>query len=115
MAEQLGWYNTVTLTAAATAQSIYALVTNTSLAYALPKNLPGQCVSLSFTADVPIKVGFASGDLDDTHGGGLGANTPFTDSASGVSGNTIPLGQMYVYSPTASGTATLTIYLRFVG
>jgi len=115
MTAQLIFYNTVTLTAAATARSLYDLVTDTSLSYALSKNLTGQCVSLSFISDVDIRVGFSSAQLDDTHGGALAADTYFTDSASGAGGNSIPIGQIYVYSPTASGTATLTVYLRFVG
>lgn len=115
MAYQLGFYNTVTLTGAATALSLYDLVTNTSLSYALPKNLPGQCVAMNFISDKDIKVGFSSSELDDTHGGSLAADTYFTDWATGVSGNSIPLAQIFLYSPTASGTSTITVYLRFIG
>ena len=108
-APQLFFYGTVTLTATATAQSIYSLVT----ASALSANLPGQCVSLNFVADVDIKVG--GGTVDETHGVTLSAETPFLDSATGAGGNTIPIGQINLYAPTASGTATVTIYLRFIG
>jgi hypothetical protein len=111
----LGFYNSVTLAAAATS-NLYDLVTNTALSYALPKNLPGQCVSLNFTADKALKVAFAAAQLDDTHGGDLVANTPFVDSATGGDGgNTIPLSQIYLYAPSGGGTVTITIYLRFVG
>lgn len=113
MAEQLVFFNTVTLTAAATAASIYDKVTDTALSYALPKNLPGQCVSMNFYSDVDIKVGY--GTVDATHGVTLTANTQFVDSATGVSGNSIPIAQLLVYSPLASGTATITCYLRFIG
>lgn len=115
MAVQLFWYNTVTVTAAATPLSLYDLVTDEALDYALPKNLPGQCVSLNFISDVAIKVGGTAAELDDTHGGTLAADTPFQDSATGSRGDTIPLGQIYLYAPTASGNATVTIYLRFIG
>jgi|SRR5689334_11687685 len=114
MPEQLFWYNTVTVTAAATARSLYSLVTDTNLSYALPANLPGQCVSLNFISDTAIKVGGTAAELDDTHGGMLAADTAFQDSATGAGGNAIPLGQIYVYAPTGSN-ATLTIYLRFIG
>jgi hypothetical protein len=114
MTERLFWYNTVTVVAAATALSLYDLVTDTSLDYALPANLPGQCVSLNFISDTAIKVGGTAAELDDTHGGALAADTAFQDSATGAGGNTIPLGQVYVYAPTGSN-ATLTIYLRFIG
>ena len=114
MAEQLFWYNTVTVVATATALSLYDLVTDTSLNYALPANLPGQCVSLNFISDTAIKVGGTVAELDDTHGGALAADTAFQDSATGAGGNAIPLGQIYIYAPTGSN-ATLTVYLRFVG
>ena len=114
MAEQLIFFDTFSLTAAATAASLYDKVTDTALSYALPKNLPGPCVSLNFSSDVDIKVGY-TGQLDDTHGVTLAANTPFNDSATGIGGNAIPIGQVYLYSPTSSGTATVTCYLRFIG
>lgn len=114
MPEQLFWYNTVTVVAAATPLSLYDLVTNTSLSYALSKNLPGQCVSLNFISDVAIKVGGTAAELDDTHGGMLAADTAFQDSATGAGGNTIPIGQIYLYAPTG-GNATITVYLRFIG
>jgi hypothetical protein len=115
MAEQQIFYNSVILTGAAAARSLLDLVTDASLSYALPANLPGQCVSLSFIADVGIKIGFGTSQLDDTQGGALAADTYFTDSATGAGGNTIPLGQIFLYSPTASGDATVTVYLRFIG
>jgi hypothetical protein len=115
MAEQLFWYNTVTVTAAATPLSIYDLVTDADLDYALSKNLPGQCVSLNFISDVAIKVGGTAAELDDTHGGTLAADTVFQDSATGAGGNAIPLGQIYLYATTSGGTATVTVYLRFIG
>jgi len=115
MSEQRFFYNTVQLTATATARSLYDLVTDVNLSYALPKNLIGPCVSLNFISNVAIKVGGTAAELDDTHGGGLAAGTPFQDSATGAAGNSIPLAQIFLYSPTASGTATVTIYLRFIG
>lgn len=115
MSEQLFFYNTATLVAAATAQSLYDLVTDTSLSYALSKNLPGQCVSLSFSSNVDIKVGFGTAQVDATHGATLAANVTFSDSATGAGGNTIPISQIWLYSPVASGTATVTIYIRFIG
>lgn len=114
MSEQLFFYNEVTVTAAADPLTIYDLVTDVALDYALSKNLPGQCVSLNFVSDVAVKVGGTAAELDDTHGGTLAADTPFQDSATGAGGNTIPLGQIYVYAPTG-GDATLTVYLRFMG
>lgn len=113
MPEQQIFFGQVTLTAAATAKSIYDAVTDTNLTGALPANLPGQCVSLNFSANVDIKVGY--GTVDATHGTTLTANTQFVDSASGVSGNTINLSQYQLYSPVASGDATVTIFLRFIG
>lgn len=113
--QQLVFFNTVTGTATAAALSLYDRVTDTTLSYALPKNLPGQCVSLNFSSNVDIKVGFSAAQLDETHGATLSANTPFTDSANGFDGNTIPISQIFIYVPTASGTATITAYLRFVG
>jgi len=115
MAEPQIFYNSVSLTGAATARSLLDLVTDTSLNYALPANLPGQCVSLNFISDKALKVAGAASQLDDTHGGDLAASTYFTDSATGAGGNTIPIGQIFLYSPTASGTATVTVYLRFIG
>lgn len=114
MAVQLFWYNTVTVVAAATARSLYALVTDTALSYALPANLPGPCVSLNFISDVAIRVGGTAAELDDSHGGELAADTPFQDSASGAAGNAIPLGQIYLYAPTGADS-TVTVYLRFIG
>lgn len=115
MAVQLFFYNTVPLVAAAAPLSLYDLVTDAALDYALPKNLPGQCVSLNIISDVAIKVGGTAAELDDTHGGSLAADTAFQDSATGAGGNTIPIGQIYLYAPTASGNATVTVYLRFIG
>jgi hypothetical protein len=115
MTVQLIFFNTVTSAATATALSLYDLVTDTSLSYALSKNLPGQCVSLNFSANVDIKVGFSAAQLSESLGATLAANTPFVDSASGVSGNTIPIGQIFIYTPTSSGDATVTCYLRFIG
>jgi len=114
MAEQQFFYNTVSLTAGATARSLYDLVTDTVLSYALPKTLPGQCVALNFSANVDIKIGF-SGQLDDSNGTLLAAGSSFVDSATGDRGNTIPIGQIYLFSPTTSGTATVIVYLRFIG
>jgi len=111
MAEQQIFFGTVSITGAATARSIYDLVTDTALDFPLSKNLPGQCVSLNFVATQDLKVGFAS-QVDATHGATLTAGTYFTDSATGAGGNTIPIGQIYLYAGT---TATATIYLRFVG
>lgn len=115
MSVQLFFFGVVDLTAAATARSVYDLVTDSALDAPLPENLTGQCVSLNITADVDIKIGGSAAELDDTHGGTLTATYPFTDSASGVAGNSIPISQIFLYSPTASGTATVTIYLRFIG
>lgn len=115
MSVQLFFYNTVALTAAAAPLSLYDLVTNSALDHALPANLPGQCVSLNLISDVAIKVGGTAAELDDTHGGVLEADTPFQDSATGAGGNTIPIGHIYLYAPTASGNAEITVYLRFIG
>jgi hypothetical protein len=114
MVTRLFWYNEVTVVAAATARSLYDLVTDTNLAYSLSANLPGQCVSLNFISDVAVKVGGTAAELDDDSGGTLAADTAFQDSATGVGGNSIPLGQIYLYAPTG-GDATVTVYLRFVG
>ncbi len=108
-ASQLFFNDTVTVTASATALSIYTLVTTTLLS----ANLPGQCVSLNLSADVDIKMGY--GTVDETHGVTLSSGTMFQDSATGAGGNTIPIGQMYLYAPAASGNATVTIFLRFIG
>lgn len=111
MANQQIFYNDVTVTALATARSIYDLVTDTSLDHALSPNL-GQCVSLNFVGTADMKVGFGTAQVDATHGVTLTAGTAFADSATGVSGNTIPIAQIYLYSTAGS---TVTIYLRFIG
>jgi hypothetical protein len=99
------------VTGLATARSLLDLVTDSALDYPLPANLPGQCVSLNFVADAIVKVGF-SGQVDATHGASLASGIYFQDSATGAGGNTIPIGQIYLY---AASTATVTVYLRFIG
>lgn len=115
MAEHRFFYNVVTVVAGAAPRSLFDLVTDTTLDYALPKNPSGPCLSLNFISDTAIKVGGTAAELDDTHGGPLAADTPFQDSATGAAGNSIPLSQIYLYAPTGGGNATVTVYLRFLG
>lgn len=108
------WFDVFTLTAGATAVSLLAAASSSSLTNPFAPG-GGQVVSLSFTADKDMRIGFSTTSVDEDEGATLLANTPFADSASGVSGNTIPLGNIYLYAPLAGGTITITCYIRCIG
>jgi hypothetical protein len=110
----LFWFDTFTLTAAATAVSLFDKVTSSSLTNPFAPG-GGQVVSLNFVADKDLRIGFSTASVDDDEGGVLIAGTPFVDSATGVSGNTIPLANIFLYAPTGGGTVTVTCYIRCVG
>lgn len=110
----LFWYDTFTITAAATAVSIFDKVTSSSLTNPFAPG-GGQVVSLNLVADKDMRIGFSTASVDDDEGGLLTAGTAFTDSASGVGGNTIPLANIFVYAPTAGGTVAVTCYIRCIG
>jgi hypothetical protein len=107
------WFDTITITAGATAVSLLSAITDSSL---INPFVPGggQVVSLNFAADKDMRIGFSAASVDADEGGVLAADTSFTDSATGVSGNTIPLSQIYLFAPLAGGDVTVTVYVRAI-
>lgn len=108
------WFDTVTITDAATAVSLLSAVSSSSLTNPFMPG-GGQIVSLNFTGNKNLRVGFSATSVDEDEGGLLPANTPFIDSATGAAGNTIPISQIYLYAPSGGGDVTVTVYLRAIG
>lgn len=71
----------------------------------------GGCVALNAVASTNTYWGNAS-TVTDSAGALVSANTPVSDSATGINGDYIPISEMYVYK-AAAGDASLVIYVRF--
>ena len=99
------FFGNVTVTAGATAVSIYDLLVANSYT---PK---GGCVALNVTFSSNTYWGNAS-TVTNTDGGLVTANTPVTDSATGGGSNMIPIAHMFVFKQ-AAGDASGVIYARF--
>lgn len=95
-----------TVTAAATAVSILALIQGEGF------QPTGACVSLNITFDANVYLGWES-SVTNTDGGLIPANTPVTDSAVGALSDNIPISQMFFYKQ-AAGDANCVIYARFI-
>lgn len=93
------------VTNSATAVSVLSLIVAAGYT---PK---GGCVGLNVTANTNLYWGNAS-TVTNTDGGLVAANTPVTDSGTGLSGNVIPLNEMFVYN-NSGGTSSVAIYARF--
>lgn len=96
----------VTITAGATALSIYALLVAGGLT---PQ---GGCVALRITFGADTYWGSAS-TVTDADGALVASGTVITDSATGAAGNVIPIAHLYIYKK-AAGDASGTIYARFM-
>lgn len=96
-----------TVTAGATAVSLFAFLVANGF------TPTGSCVSLSFYSASDLYVGNASTITEAAGGALLAADTPFTDSATGMAGNTIPLDHIFVFKQ-AAGDATISIFARFI-
>ena len=107
MAEQYPFaFVNATVTAGATAVTILSLLQGEGF------NPTGACVGLSVTFDANTYWGSAS-TVTNTDGALVAANTPVTDAGTGVSGNSIPIANMFVYKQ-AAGDANCVIYARFI-
>jgi hypothetical protein len=105
------FFGTRTITAAATAVSISAAIRGTAGSGQAPAYAgSGIGVSLNFYADKDIYVGTDSTVTDSANGALLPANTPFSDSGTGMGGNAVDITQLFVYS--AGTNATLTVFYR---
>jgi hypothetical protein len=100
------YFDTLTITAGATAVTIRSLLTAGSFGGT------AQGCSLWFQGDKDIYVGNSSSVTDVSGGGLLAATTPFTDSGTGQGGNVVDPNLFYVYAPLAGGDVALTIFFR---
>lgn len=116
MEQPVWWYGTCVVVGDAAAVNLADLVTGRAAGSDVDAPYEGQTgavVSLNFIADKNVIVGNNSAiTADPADGGGavLQADTSFTDSATGATGNVIPLSQIYIFSEITD--ATLTVFLR---
>lgn len=108
------WFDTITITAGATALALSDRVTDSSLANPFVLN-GAQVVSLNFIGNKDMRVGGTATACNETHGGVLAAERVFSDSVSGGSSNTLPLSQFFLYAPLEDGDITVTVYIRTAG
>ena len=108
------WYDTVTIVGGDPAISLFDRITDSALTNPFVPG-GGQVVSLNFAGDKDMRIGFSAASVDEDEGGTLTTGVSFTDSATGVSGNTIPLSQIFLFAPVAGGDVTVTVYVRAIG
>ena len=100
-------FGNATVTSSATAVSVLSLIT--TILGAAPT---GACVSLNVSLSQNSYWGNSSA-VTNTDGALVTANTPVSDSGTGVSGNAVPIAQMFIYQNSGS-PATATVYARFI-
>ena len=93
------------ITSSATAVSVLSLIIADGYT---PK---GGCVSLNVTCSTNTYWGNAS-TVTNTDGALVTANTPFTDSGTGLTGNVIPINEMFIYN-NSGGASAVVIFARF--
>ena len=94
-----------TVTNDATAVSILSLIVASGY------TPTGGCVALNITFNTATYWGNAS-TVTNTTGALVAANTPVSDGGTGLTGNVIPINEMYVYNHSG-GDSTAAIYARF--
>lgn len=98
-------FGNVTVTSVATAVSVLSLVQ--SLNY-IPT---GGCVALNLVFNTDTYWGDAS-TVTNSDGALVPANTQVVDGGTGLTGNVVPLNEMFVYK-AAAGDASGVLYVRF--
>ena len=93
------------MTNTATAVSILSLIVAAGYT---PK---GGCVSLNVTANTALYWGGAA-TVTNTDGGLVGANASVVDSGTGLTGDVIPINQMFLFN-NSGGTSSVAIFARF--
>jgi hypothetical protein len=96
----------VTITAGATAVSIYAVIVAAGF------TPTSACVAVNVKFGADTYWGNVS-TVTDATGALLASGTAFSDVATGVSGNVISLVDLFIYKK-AAGDASGTIYARFI-
>lgn len=94
-----------TVTTSATAVSVLSLFVAAGYTPA------GGCVALNVTCDTNSYWGNAS-TVTNSDGALVASGTPVTDSASGLTGNVIPINQMFLYQ-NSGGVCSVVLYGRF--
>jgi hypothetical protein len=94
-----------TVTNDATAVSVLSLIV------AAGYTPTGGCVALNITLNTATYWGNAS-TVTNSNGALVAANTPVTDGGTGLTGNVIPINEMYLFNHSG-GDASAVIYARF--